>query len=1155
MAITKDELTKLKNGAKALLPVEKTFDLLGLAPKSPKTCPSCENEGSFFFKDHLWFGCMRPSCDFSQERFKEITGTSRDAIGAVAFVKKLDFQQACLEFIRMAGLITEEQINELTAPKKEEPKPAAKKARKKKAKPPLDPLDTEQEEEESPLRGDAKRPIFQAIYGQIPLKDFHRGELRAKRGFTDKTIKAMGFKSSYRTNKEIINQLRKDYTDDDLVDQRVLRKNKEGMLFPEDQLCGRGNTGRKDDEGNEIWDDTNPVLIPYFNRHEEVFWIRPHKGGLKGRKGSLLERDKATHVYGEHIIKKLKGKNTLMITEGEFKAAAAFQCGIPCIALPGIQMANSEHIWSELVSLIHRYWFDNIVICFDNEDKSHKEPEHQHDVVIWALVLARKLRHHARSVKIAMLPNTERDEDGKADLDGILSRYVNQLGEEAGTEKARQLFRRVMNEARPERKWLEIDELIPTRAQRIILTRVNRYTTTRCVPIGGDEESKKSWLFRRNPEYRDLAEAFDSVRGVYYTRKNLPKPDAEEIQDRLIDRRQQLAELETANGSRRQMDRVALDIEYCRELLRGRPHPIANFSMQCLHRIKWEDGRYEFYVKAFIPSSNRNVCGVVTPNQLNRAATFREFSLSRFAATFGSTKGGGDQDLQGITTDLNWESEFMEIHRVEAYGYHEKTGYWFFADACYRPDGSVILPDDQLVFWDDHFGYQIEDNPERTGQHFTMGAPFVMAATEPENLAETWHLYCDDMAKIIGGLDAWGAMGTILAYYAMPDFFKRFGKAHPGLWFYGLLGGGKTQIARSLMCLSGFKDCQEFRITPDTTPVGMGRALAQYSFLPMWFDEYRREYVDATRDAVFRGSFDRSSVAKGRMDQSTRTYSMASKTTPFVTGETMSIDPATRSRYYHCQISSRRRDADPGDKRYLRILESSDWLSSVPRFILQHQKEFLDAFYRWYEDFKSMALTKPFRNKRIELVHAVAFSGFMATSEILKDPLTRSKEFFDYMHDYAHGAQDEIESETLITSFWEYLVSHVRTGEVRTKNFKVLHLVEAPDGSGWKDTEVPTANSVEVLAINATDAFNELMTALARQRINLPIGRMNLAKDISREKYWIKRNTDGRLATRIRINGALCYGWLIRTDTFEYADVLKDAIKEQADVGSPDGLE
>src|SRR5439155_11720964 len=88
-----------------------------------------------------------------------------------------------------------------------------------------------------------------------------------------------------------------------------------------------------------------------------------------------------------------------------------------------------------------------------------------------------------------------------------------------------------------------------------------------------------------------------------------------------------------------------------------------------------------------------------------------------------------------------------------------------------------------------------------------------------------------------------------------------------------------------------------------TTHVGLNRNLAQYSCLPVWFDEYRAAEIEPEKEAVLRGAFDRNSGSKGLADHSNRTRSAKVYTTPLISGESTSSDAATHSRYGHILVT------------------------------------------------------------------------------------------------------------------------------------------------------------------------------------------------------------------------------------------------------------
>src|SRR5439155_25101473 len=121
----------------------------------------------------------------------------------------------------------------------------------------------------------------------------------------------------------------------------------------------------------------------------------------------------------------------------------------------------------------------------------------------------------------------------------------------------------------------------------------------------------------------------------------------------------------------------------------------------------------------------------------------------------------------------------------------------------------------------------------------------------------------------------------------------------------------------------------------------MNRNLAQYSCLPVWFDEYRKAEIDPDKEAVLRGAFDRNSASKGLMDHSNRTRSARLFTTPIVSGESSSSDGATRSRYANIVVSRHRRIGD-GAARLHKIVDDSQHYYLIGRRLMESRPQLIE---------------------------------------------------------------------------------------------------------------------------------------------------------------------------------------------------------------------
>ena len=130
--------------------------------------------------------------------------------------------------------------------------------------------------------------LLDEFVGALTLTDEDRASLRKRRGFFDPLIDSLKFKSCGLYIRDICGR----FSDTDLKRHKIMAEN--GQINK--QLL-RPN-----------------ILIPYISSKGEIYKIRPHKLGFKGDPVAL---------YSEFTFN--KESQDLIITEGEFKSAAAFQ--------------------------------------------------------------------------------------------------------------------------------------------------------------------------------------------------------------------------------------------------------------------------------------------------------------------------------------------------------------------------------------------------------------------------------------------------------------------------------------------------------------------------------------------------------------------------------------------------------------------------------------------------------------------------------------------------------------------------------------------------------------------------------------------------------------------------------------------------------------
>lgn len=284
--------------------------------------------------------------------------------------------------------------------------------------------------------------------------------LRSKRGLMPETCIQSRLASGRRERiKKAVEQLKDKFPIAQLDQAGITHQGKPHLRWSEDQDAPQGK-----------------IIIPYLSRDgKDVLYLRAHKSGPAGVD---LE------VYGQHCASMVSADNPIALTEGEYKALALHQCGVPALAIPGISSFGGKH-FERLIRVLRDMGAVKVVILFDNEIKddpslpSYKpDPLKRWDTDYWACRMARQLyrAEGISSALIARLPDEWR-QNGKIDPDGALAagrtpdelrevirqatiadRYLEQLPEEAriviGYKHAKdQLFFSPLKEERGIYRW------------------------------------------------------------------------------------------------------------------------------------------------------------------------------------------------------------------------------------------------------------------------------------------------------------------------------------------------------------------------------------------------------------------------------------------------------------------------------------------------------------------------------------------------------------------------------------------------------------------------------------------------------------------------------------------------------------------------------
>jgi len=244
--------------------------------------------------------------------------------------------------------------------------------------------------------------IYDFITARGKLSEEHKQELNHKRGFTDETIAKYRFFSGGEYLLEIEGELRKTFSEPDLLKSGVFLYNENTKTSSLTPILLQ-----------------NRVIIPYLRTEHDaggvantsVTLLRPHKLGLKDTQIQVYEAS-----WGENLI----------IAESEFKAVAAAQLGFSAIGIPGIG-SFSDKYFPDFVKLLNEHKVRCCCIVFDSEVKddprfkNYKDkPALRFDTEYYAYLMAKMLDKEGKDVRIGTLPESWRV-DGKIDLDGALA--------------------------------------------------------------------------------------------------------------------------------------------------------------------------------------------------------------------------------------------------------------------------------------------------------------------------------------------------------------------------------------------------------------------------------------------------------------------------------------------------------------------------------------------------------------------------------------------------------------------------------------------------------------------------------------------------------------------------------------------------------------
>ena len=1209
-----------------------------------KTCPGCGKKEQTFrvYKTgsgHWAWGCFRTSCTLSFDNIK--ADRQGDAIGMIANREGCSRDEAVDKYLDRCGVANPRK--DLPEKKEKKKKPATA---KKEEMEPISPIPEAPEPEPEPEdegvtehQGDEPAPappvaaaappnvvsfslteaepppppapdeptVWEDLYSRLSLDNSDRESLKRKRGFTRESIESAGYRSSVKENRALLAPLMDKWPHAVLLAEGIVNRDVEtGKLKINAQLCGYGLVKRGGKSEPDEWGWTNPILIPYRDKQGRCIGIRPHKGGLSGKQYmrehgyELGFRSSRTRVklYTTPLFwdRPEAWADTVVLTEGEHKAVALAQCGIPACAVPGIQMPRNDKFFEHMLEVLREARVKKIIVAYDNEDKTHHpNPKLRYEAVVYALFACHLLRGDGFYPSHCTLPDEWRIE-GKADWDSALAQFK---------DKAKGKFEAALKKTKPYFPQLEL--FSNNERDRIIFSRLNQLKFDPQILVGGDEEEELAKLILKTPmpwrlEFgvRDLAKALRESRGCYYVNIKPPKEVLfsnkrtgstglyehkklikEDINSTPIEDMETMAGLEAALA--------AVNL-----LIKGRIETLSDFTISCDYRVRTQSGEIHRLFKFRNKHGEFSEHIQVPPAACSTSVKFREFAMG--AGNYNSNM--GDKHVQALMQDLGTFSAWQEIRELVMLGEDQESGLWIMGDCAFSPDASlyeeakpgqcnaVLFADDQDIIWHNGVGYRI--NPENLSkfQHKMPPLFFQKVGMEPQEVfteiladpkkecvevGKIFFQLCADFIHTFGDSSGLLAIGAMLTYAMTPELLKKY-HGHPGLWLDGRFQAGKTEQCKFLMQMWGFDPGYEtVMISGGTTAVALDRFFAQYRNIPAHADEYRANEMDANRMSSLRGCFGRQSKSKGTMTATNEIRRVTPQTSPLVSGEGIAGDAATLSRYISVILALDKRLGTKEEQgiRYDRMLTQSAQYHRIIRYIMLNRRWFgRTALAAMDEFYSSKEVNAAIPQDRFRISYGSTYAALITMTKHFQEAIKESQEagtlgepgiadedshvlgdhirqFRAFTINYVKSAAADVMSINFVVKFWTDVISFVNIDN--TLNRFIWFKRCTIDPQTGKVTPTPALfdmeGTVRCIILKPNELYAEYQK-LSRQRGHEPeLSQAGIGGECRNERYWVPapkgfKNQSHRFAMRELKDGEkgqLTNPWVLRCDQMDQA--------------------
>jgi hypothetical protein len=684
------------------------------------------------------------------------------------------------------------------------------------------------------------------------------------------------------------------------------------------------------------------------------------------------------------------------------------------------------------------------------------------------------------------------------------------------------------------------------------------------LPIGGEEErriaAKLSRLIEKVEQDRSrlplnllrslrvLRRKYRSLDGRYY----ILKPLREKTQD--------LWEMQLARSA--EEDDVELK-RACELAAKGAPEAKSDFYLEPLYVLQRVDGNRNRMVRVI------NVHGAaseILPLPSDFFASPLEFRKWLLNASNSASWHGGQNELTGLQEDIGaslWDRLAVE---VPIRGYHEESKIWFFDDVAYAPGdldkhgkpgkAHLLFQDHHGLFWWKGKGYRLTEK-DQEGQAFVQSTPKMhpQERVTDEQVRDFFRELSHKLMDALGGYSAFLVLGAMASYAWGPELYAEHA-GFPGLWVHGDPQQGKSSISRWGRWMWGYEGVKSMKGIPllNSTRAGMSIALQQYSYLPVWFEEFQA-HPERWLVEMIKGIFGRESGIKKTFDEVAREI----RAGVIITGVGTCDDAQVRSRFAHVIVSKSNRRAD--HYKWLQT-ESRPKYRWIGRYLMENRAEFARLASGQMRHWMESDLLQECES-RVRLVHASAYASFAALAAMLgSHDAEELRAFKQFILEHTLEADKEAREQVYLNDFWMTLLAAIKAGEFGEtaaelgRYLKILAAWNAPcpvsEAQRLRGEQDPFCRWESLFLFLTMDVVDRVCAYKRKLGETMKVTLSDLRAQLRTRPYWRAPKGDSHRQRFVgSANGQGC--WCIALDQHELGLVqVPDGVFEESFL-KPDG--